>query len=47
MKECIDNHIDKYETPSLVIQANVVYVKRSTSGLHIAQHIEVPDLNSL
>jgi len=47
MKECIDNHIDKYETPSLVIQANVVYVRRSTGGLHIAQHIEVPDLNSL
>lgn len=47
MKESIRNHIDKYKTPSLVIQANVIYVRGATGGLHIAEHIQVPDLNVL
>lgn len=47
MKKCIERHIDKYDTPALIIQANVVYIRSSTGGLHIASHIEMPDLNAL
>lgn len=47
IKSCIENHIDKYERPALIIQANVLYVRGATSGLHVASHIEVPDLNAL
>jgi hypothetical protein len=31
----------------LIIQANVMYVRGSTGGLHVAPHIEIPDLNTL
>ena len=47
IKKCIDKHLNKYETPALIIQANVIYVRGSTGGLHVASHIEMPDLNSL
>lgn len=47
IKYCIEKHIDKYETPALIIQANVLYVRGSTGGLHVAPHIEIPDLNTL
>ena len=45
IRTCIEKHIDKYETPSLIIQANVLYVRGSTGGLHVAPHIKMPDLN--
>ena len=47
MKKCVERHFNKYETPASIIQANVIYVRRSTGGLHLASHIEMPDLNSL
>lgn len=47
IKECINKHIDKYKTPSLVIQADVVYVRNANGGLYIANHIKTPDLNAL
>lgn len=47
LKKCIDRHFDKHQTPSLVIQANVVHLRSITGGLHFAKHIEEPDLNAL
>ncbi len=47
MKACIDKHIDKYETPAMIIQANLMYIRGTNGGLHVAPHIEVPDLNIL
>ena len=47
IKVCIEKHINKHETPALIIQANVMYVRTSNGGLHFAPHIEVPDLNAL
>lgn len=47
IKNCIKKHINKYDTPALIIQANVMYVRGSTGGLHVAPHIEIPDLNTL
>jgi hypothetical protein len=47
IRNCVEKYIDKYETPALIIQANVVYVRSVTGGLQIAPHIETPDLNSL
>lgn len=47
IKVCIEKHIDKYETPSLIIQANVLHIRASTGGLKIALHIDFPNLNAL
>ncbi len=47
MKKSVEKHLNKYETPASIIQANMIYVRGSTGGLHVASHIEVPDLNAL
>ncbi|PIR33355.1 MAG: hypothetical protein COV36_02880 [Alphaproteobacteria bacterium CG11_big_fil_rev_8_21_14_0_20_44_7] len=47
IKRTIVNHMDKYETPALIIQANVVYILGIAGKLHIASHLPTPDLNSL
>jgi hypothetical protein len=47
MKACIDRYIDKYETPAMIIQANLMYIRGTNGGLHVASHIEIPDLNVL
>jgi hypothetical protein len=47
VKKSIERHFNKYETPASIIQANVIYVRGATGGLHVASHIEMPDLNSL
>jgi hypothetical protein len=45
LKNSIDKYIDKYETPSLIIQSNILYIRSLTGGLHFSSHIDVPDLN--
>jgi hypothetical protein len=47
MKACIDRHIYKHETPAMIVQANVMYIRVTNGGLHVASHIEIPDLNVL
>ena len=47
MRECVDNHFDKYETPSLAAQSLVAYTRGITGGLHLASHIKAPNLNAI
>ena len=47
MKACIDRHADKYETPAMIVQANVIYIRGTNGGLRVASHLEAPDLNVL
>lgn len=47
MRVCVERHSDKYKTPSLVIQADVLYVQGLIGKLLFPKDMEVPDLNSL
>lgn len=45
VKTSIEKYLDKYETPSLIIQSNILYIRGLTGGLHFSPDIDVPDLN--
>jgi hypothetical protein len=47
MKTAVKNCMDKYDTPSLAIQTNVLYLRGKMGGLFYTSNIQVPDLNSL
>lgn len=47
LKFSIERHIDKYETPGIVIQANVMYIRSITGGLFFTRNIKPPDLGSI
>lgn len=44
---CVKRHLDRYDTPGLVIQANVVYVDVVTERLVYTSQVRPPDLNSI
>lgn len=47
LKFSIERHIDKYETPGIVIQANVLYIRSINGGLFFTQNIKPPNLESI
>jgi len=47
IKTCTQRHFNKYDTPGLIIQANVLYIRGVTGGLYFNQKIQVPDLDTL
>lgn len=47
IKKCVQNHIDKYSFPALVIQTEVVYIRGMTGGLYLPEGMEPPDLNAI
>jgi len=47
IRGCVDTHLDRYKTPGLAIQANVLYVAGLTQRVLYGESMEVPDLNSL
>lgn len=47
LKLSIERHIDKYATPGIVIQANVLYIRSINGGLFLAQNIKPPNLESI
>lgn len=47
LKQCVARHLNKYEAPSLVLQANLLAIRAATGGISFAQHIELPDLDAI
>ncbi|MBU1121251.1 MAG: hypothetical protein KKF54_00940 [Candidatus Omnitrophica bacterium] len=47
LKKTVERHFNRYETPGVIILANVVYIRAITGGLHIVQGLEPPNLESL
>jgi len=47
LKKTVERHFNRYETPGVIILANIVYIRAITGGLHIAQGLEPPNLESL
>lgn len=47
MKAAVERHFWKYETPAMVLQANVVYIRGICGGLHYVGEVKPPDLNAI
>ena len=47
MKRCISRHINKYNTPALVIQANLIYIRGITGSLYFTSNVRTPDLDAI
>jgi hypothetical protein len=47
MKIAISKNYDKYGTPALILQANVVYIRGILGGLHLPKDMEVPNIDAL
>lgn len=45
LQDCVGRHLNKYETPSLIIQTNTIYTRVVTKSIKF-QH-PIPDLNAL
>ena len=47
LKATVSGLMNKFDTPALIAQANLTHIRGATGGLHMAPHIEIPDLDSL
>lgn len=47
LKHAIQGCINKYETPGLVLQANLIVAQAATGGLCISENIILPDFESI
>jgi hypothetical protein len=47
LKRVVGKCINKYETPGLVLQTNLIMVQAATGGLRISPHIQFPDFDSI
>ncbi|MGE0275103.1 MAG: hypothetical protein AB7G68_00990 [Nitrospiraceae bacterium] len=47
LKRAIQRSINKYETPGLVLQANLIVAQAATGGLYISENIKLPDFDSI
>jgi hypothetical protein len=47
LKNTVAKHFSRYETPGIIMLANVIYIRALTGGLHIAPGLHLPDFESL
>jgi hypothetical protein len=47
LKTSVQNHFDRYESPAMVLQANIVYVRGMNGGLFLPETMDAPDLNAI
>ena len=47
MKATVERHFWKHETPAMVIQANVIYVRGICGGLYYVGEVKPPDLEAI
>lgn len=47
IKSCVGNHIDKWETPGIVLNGSVMLTRLVTNKLHFVEGVNVPNLNSV
>jgi hypothetical protein len=46
-KQTVAKHMNKYETPSLVLQANLIVTQAATGGLFFSKDVRMPDFESI
>lgn len=47
IKRCVGRHLDKHETPAIVLHGTMLLTRLVAGTLKIAAHIDIPDLNSV
>jgi hypothetical protein len=47
VKTCIELHVDKYETPGIVLNGMILISRFLTKSIHFSSNIELPDLNAV
>lgn len=45
--DCVRKHLDKYETPGIVLNGAMLLTRLVAGTIKIAAHIEIPDLNAV
>lgn len=47
MKQCVQKHIDRYETPGVVLCGSLLLTRLAAGTIKFAQHLKIPDLNAV
>ncbi len=47
IKECVGKHLDKYETPGIVLNGAMILTRLMAGTINFAAHIDVPDFNAV
>lgn len=47
IKQCVGRHLDKYETPAIVLHGTMLLTRLMAGTVKFAAHIDIPDLNSV
>lgn len=47
MKQCVANHLDKTETPGIVLHGALMLTRLMAGTIKFAKHIDIPDLNAV
>ena len=47
IKECVGNHLDKYETPGIVLNGAMMLTRLMAGTIKFAAHIDLPDFNAV
>lgn len=45
--DCVRNHLDKYETPGIVLHGAMLLTRLIAGTIKFASHIEIPDFNAV
>ncbi|HWG11138.1 MAG TPA: hypothetical protein VN693_06535 [Rhodanobacteraceae bacterium] len=47
IRECVGRHLNKYETPGIVLHGMMLLSRLLAGSIKIAAHIDIPDLNAV
>ena len=47
IKDCVGNHLDKYETPGVALHGAMLLTRLIAGSIEFAEHIDLPDLNAV
>lgn len=47
MKESVKKHLDRHQTPGIVLCGSLLLTRLAAGTIHFAQHINIPDLNAV